>query len=243
MEKNPAIPYDANLRSGSTQTEKPILPAATVAIMRDTAAGLEVLLLQRNTSVKFMGGSWVFPGGRVDKDDCLKGAELGDEPTGRLAAMREAEEEAGIVLNASQLLSIAHWTAPAESPRRFATWFYLTTMPSSQEVRVDGKEIVAHRWLSPRQALDDRAAQSISFLPPTFVTLEWLSGFSVATQAMEHFAQKKPQVFGPKILMDGDDVCNIYAEDGAYSTNDLDAPGPRHRFCMSKKQWHYEANF
>ena len=241
--KDSSIPYDADLRSGSASAEKPLYPAATAVIIRDGASSLEVLLLKRNKSVKFIGGAWVFPGGSVDKQDCPAGAGMGDESTGRHAAVRETREEAGLAVRESDLLSIAHWTAPIESPRRFATWFYLTTMPPAQEVQVDGREIIAHRWLTPKTALDERDAQQMSFLPPTFVTLEWLDAFSETAQVMDHFSKKKPQIFGPKIIVDGDDVCNIYVEDSAYATDDLHAPGPRHRFMMGKKSWHYESNF
>ena len=51
--------------------DKPLLLAATVVIVRDGEDGLEVLMVLRNRSLKFGGGSWVFPGGRVDEADYL----------------------------------------------------------------------------------------------------------------------------------------------------------------------------
>ena len=49
--------------------DKPLLLAATVVMVRDGDDGLEVLMVLRNRSLKFGGGSWVFPGGRVDEAD------------------------------------------------------------------------------------------------------------------------------------------------------------------------------
>ena len=50
----------------------PLVAAATVLLLRDnTDAGLEVLMLRRNSKIAF-GGMWVFPGGRVDADDVVK---------------------------------------------------------------------------------------------------------------------------------------------------------------------------
>ena len=49
--------------------DKPLLLAATVVMVRDGEDGLEVLMVLRNRSLKFGGGSWVFPGGRVDEAD------------------------------------------------------------------------------------------------------------------------------------------------------------------------------
>jgi 8-oxo-dGTP pyrophosphatase MutT (NUDIX family) len=91
------------------------LPAATVTLVRDAPRGLEVLLLQRNHSLKFMPGAYVFPGGSLDAadsspelhamcagpDDGAASRALGVEQGGLaywIAAIREAFEEAGILL-------------------------------------------------------------------------------------------------------------------------------------------------
>ena len=44
------------------------IDAATVVVARDSADGVEVLMLRRNSKIYF-GGMWVFPGGRVDPED------------------------------------------------------------------------------------------------------------------------------------------------------------------------------
>lgn len=91
------------------------LPAATVTLVRDSAHGLEVLMLQRNFSLGFMPGVHVFPGGALDAaddspelhalcvglDDTAASRALGLERGGLaywIAAIREAFEEAGILL-------------------------------------------------------------------------------------------------------------------------------------------------
>ncbi|SVD93656.1 uncharacterized protein METZ01_LOCUS446510, partial [marine metagenome] len=47
-------------------------PAASVVLLRDGTAGPEILYLRRNPDLRFMGGYWVFPGGRVDAADYAK---------------------------------------------------------------------------------------------------------------------------------------------------------------------------
>jgi len=96
----------------------PALPAATVVLMRDSVAGLEVLLLRRNRRAGFVPGAYVFPGGRVDAADAApdalarldgltaeRAAERLDLPDGDppaiayyVAALREAFEETGILV-------------------------------------------------------------------------------------------------------------------------------------------------
>jgi 8-oxo-dGTP pyrophosphatase MutT (NUDIX family) len=93
----------------------PALPAATVTLVRDAPAGLEVLMLQRNHRSGFMPGVFLFPGGALDPDDasdtvCARCAGIDDAqssaalglPRGGLAywtaAIRESFEEAGVLL-------------------------------------------------------------------------------------------------------------------------------------------------
>ena len=45
-----------------------LIDAATVVIGRNSATGIEVLILKKNSAVSF-GGMWVFPGDRVDTVD------------------------------------------------------------------------------------------------------------------------------------------------------------------------------
>lgn len=46
-----------------------IRPAATVILARDSADGVEVLMVRRNSSATFMGGAHVSPGGTLDDTD------------------------------------------------------------------------------------------------------------------------------------------------------------------------------
>jgi 8-oxo-dGTP pyrophosphatase MutT (NUDIX family) len=47
----------------------PTRPAATVMLVRDTSAGIEVFLMRRHRAMEFVGGVIVFPGGGVDDRD------------------------------------------------------------------------------------------------------------------------------------------------------------------------------
>jgi 8-oxo-dGTP pyrophosphatase MutT (NUDIX family) len=50
-------------------TQATIPTAATVLLLRETDAGLQVLMTQRAAGLSFMAGLWVFPGGRMEDAD------------------------------------------------------------------------------------------------------------------------------------------------------------------------------
>ncbi|MEM8771099.1 MAG: NUDIX domain-containing protein [Pseudomonadota bacterium] len=83
-----------------------IIPAATILLLRETPQ-LEVLMIERHAETPFAGGAMVFPGGRIDPGDtdhawaehCDGWAQTpSEERAPRIAAIREAFEEAGILL-------------------------------------------------------------------------------------------------------------------------------------------------
>ncbi len=87
--------------------EVPARPATTVLLLRDGPAGIEVLMVERNINVAFVGGALVFPGGRVDAVDaapavlkhCRTVPGLSDgELAWCVAGIREAYEEAHVLL-------------------------------------------------------------------------------------------------------------------------------------------------
>ena len=214
------------------------LPSATVVVLRDAAAGLEVLLLDRVPSADGKPGPSVFPGGRVDPADREGGAE-GDAAL-RRAAVREAREEAGLELAAEGLLPISRWITPELSPRRFDTWFYLASVARETAVRVDGSEIARHRWLAPDAALAAHHEHRLRLAPPTFVTVSWLLGLESAAGARERLAPGPLVVFRPRVCPVEDGACMLYPGDAGYETSDPGASGARHRLWAVPSGWRYE---
>ncbi|MEJ0025866.1 MAG: hypothetical protein WDN01_07555 [Rhizomicrobium sp.] len=85
----------------------PPVPAATILLLRDGAAGLEVFMVKRHHQIDFVAGALVFPGGKLemgDSDPALAAhvdcAEDWTAPMRALGAgaIREAFEESGILL-------------------------------------------------------------------------------------------------------------------------------------------------
>ncbi len=104
-------------------------PASTLVLLRNAPGGLETLLLRRSSTVGFIPGAFVFPGGRVDREDAAPailawlraldprrletrlGLDRRQEPSSGaeaappafafvVAALREAFEETGVLLAA-----------------------------------------------------------------------------------------------------------------------------------------------
>ncbi len=100
------------------EVHTPPAPSASVMVLRDGPDGLEVLLVKRHRNSKVLGGVYVFPGGKLDAEDCRVSpqrldqtplallqalAEPGlDEATAcglHVAALRETFEECGLLLH------------------------------------------------------------------------------------------------------------------------------------------------
>lgn len=212
-------------------------PAASILLVRDGGSEAEVLYLRRNTRLAFHGGSWVFPGGRIDAEDRREGDRL--EDTARRAAVREAEEEAGLRVDPASLQYLCHWTTPETSPRRFATWFFLA--PVGQEmVQVDGGEIHEHRWLTPRRALAAQRDGEMVLPAPTYALSTRLAGQPSVASVLAAVATWEPEVLVPRIhAVEGGRVA-LYQQDRGYESGDLQAPPPRHRMWMLASGWRYE---
>ncbi len=201
----------------------PLIPAATVIIVRDGTDALEVLLLKRS-AVGAFPGMWVFPGGRVDATD------HGDNEfeQAQHAAAREAHEEVGLVVPADSLVTWAHWTPPPQQPKRFNTWFFVATW-TGQPVVIDEHEIVDHVWLEPATALQ----QGLPIAPPTFVTLHQLADFT-GVDELAGGPRRGVERFATKHAVDGDDTYLLWHGDSGYELGDHSLAGDRHRARMTK---------
>jgi 8-oxo-dGTP pyrophosphatase MutT (NUDIX family) len=212
-------------------------PAATVVVVRDGPDGPEVLMLRRNSKLAF-GGMWVFPGGRVDPGDADPGGEL---EAARRAAVRETEEEAGLHLDAAALVPLSHWIPPAQAPRRYATWFFLAPAPLADLVTIDGGEIHEHGWLRPADALAQHASGHIELAPPTWVTLQSLSGAASVADALAEAGARDPLRYATHMAVSDGGPVALWDGDAGYSDGDVSRPGARHRLWMRPGGWRYEA--
>ena len=105
-------------------------PAATLALLRDTSGGPQVLMLQRTQNAAFLGGAYVFAGGALEAADDdgrivarVRGLFVPTPPVAYwIAAIRECFEEAGVLLacdaqgqfiSAERAAALAHYRSRA----------------------------------------------------------------------------------------------------------------------------------
>jgi len=112
---------------------KPVaaVPAATVLLLRDGAAGLEIFMVLRSSEMNFAAGALVFPGGKLDPEDadpalqarCAGLEGLDELHRGlRVAVVRETFEECGVLLarphGSSELVDADHAAAVQKAWRK-----------------------------------------------------------------------------------------------------------------------------
>ncbi|MGG5752617.1 NUDIX hydrolase [Zafaria sp. Z1313] len=206
------------------------LDAATTVLLRDGAAGPEVLLLERLRHRGSFAGAWVFPGGHVDPEDDDGGAGPGasaEEALGRAvrrAGAREAWEETGLRPDPEELVPLSVWMPPASAPKQVRTWYFVGTAPEG-DVVVHDAEHHGYRWLTPARALEEHAAGRMQLVPPTFVTLTRLAGHPDAAAALEAARASGVERYSSRLLEAGGRRLVLWDGDEDYDRADHAASG------------------
>jgi 8-oxo-dGTP pyrophosphatase MutT (NUDIX family) len=174
--------------------------ASSVIVLRDTGAGPEVLLVQRNPEARFMGGAWVFPGGAVH----------GEAEDPAATGVRELEEEAGVTVDdPGALVPWSRWITPAQVKIRFDTWFYVARAPEGAEPKCDGEECVDVRWMRPQEALDAYAREELLLVFPTIRHLQELTMIDSVEAALEAARERRIQPVEPRVVLDHGGVARV----------------------------------
>lgn len=197
-----------------------IRPASTVCLLRPAEEAMEVLMVRRSSASAFVGGAYVFPGGAVDEDDhsdlarrTVTGVDDPEMLPWAAAALREAAEEAGVLimadpdaslrnlhgsdlyrgllaseltLDGSRLAYLSNWVTPAGEPRRFDTRFFLAEVAAGTQAQADEHEVTEATWIAPAQALERARQRDWFMIPPTVLTLRTLARFATPGEALTY---------------------------------------------------------
>ena len=213
-------------------------PSATTLLLRQCSSGFDVLLLKKNVKLNY-GGTWVFPGGRIDEGDFV-GCTNDALQAARRAAVRETYEEAGLVISEEKLVWFSHWTTPVIRPRRFSTWFFVAPYELG-DVQIDGGEIHDHVWISPLAALEAHKIGEIKLSPPVFVTLTQLNTFSSMSDVIAVTENERTTHFAPRVNKVPTGECHLYQGDSGYETSQPECDDRRHRLWVNQTgTWVYE---
>ena len=121
-----------------------IRPAATLALVRNGAEGVETLLLQRTRDAVFLPGFHVFPGGALQDRE--------QSPPHATAALRECFEEAGLLLVRGDEGNVRVHAVPENTDRHRID---IGTLSLGEYCRREGVEpatdalIYLNRWVTP----------------------------------------------------------------------------------------------
>jgi len=215
----------------------PLIPAATIMLLREEKDRLEVLMLRRNRHLKAFGGAWVFPGGRVDDEDA-PGAD--DIMRAKAAAIRETQEETGLDISDRSMETLSCWIPPVQEKRRFSTWFFIVAAPDSP-VKIDHGEIHDFRWVCPKETLGLVPSEDMMIMPPTYVSLHTLAQHKTIKSVMDETRARPSEIFETKFKKSEAGFITFWQGDVAYETQDLSLDGPRRRLVCGPGKWDYQA--
>ena len=164
----------------------PLIPAATVLLLREGEGGVEVFMVVRHHQIDFASGALVFPGGKLDASDAAddlaahcRGADglTAVQRSLRVGAIREAFEESGVLLarpageaefvSAARVRALQPWRARLEGHEASMLEF---ARAEKLDLALDALVPFAH-WITP------------SFMPKRFDT-----HFFVAAAPADHDA-------------------------------------------------------
>jgi len=180
---------------------------------------------------------WVFPGGKVDDTDW----ESADDAVAAAAnaAVREAAEEARLRIELDDMVVFAHWIPPAIAPKRYATWFFAAPV-DDDDVIIDDGEIVDMEWTTPAAAIDRHHRGEIEIVPPTWVTLDLLTGHETVASLLAFLDERPARYHATKVTRGGEHPVVMWHGDAGYDTGDPTIDGPRHRLTMKPDGYVYE---
>jgi len=90
----------------------------------------------------------------------------------------------GLLVACDRMKYFSRWITPEFLPIRYDAHFFVAAFPDDQIVKHDGKELVEHLWIDPREAIKACGKGSMRMVLPTIETLRAAGSFSSVQDAM-----------------------------------------------------------
>ncbi len=139
----------------------------------------------------------------------------------------------GATLRLDWLVPQARWITPEVEPRRFDARFFLARAPSTQRAEHDRRETTEAAWMTPAHALERERLGGITLPPPTLRTLECLSAFDRAEDALADAASRPPPLVRPVFRQEQETVMLCLPGDPGHPEDAPVLPGPT-RFVLAR---------
>lgn len=111
-------------------------------------------------------------------------------------------QKEGLKLATERLFYFAHWITPEVAPVRFDTRFFVAVAPPNQEALHDASETTAHRWITPREVLDEHRRDGLPVLFPTLSNIETLAQFSSVDEVIDSTRDREVPTIRPIVVIE-----------------------------------------
>lgn len=101
---------------------------------------------------------------------------------------------------------ISRWRTPKHLKKRFDTYFFLAVLFEDQNLMHDGGELVSSVWHTPQTILRLHDAGDLTLMPPTYWTLQDLSKFRTADEAVATMARDSVEIWEPVVTQSHDHI-------------------------------------
>jgi len=137
------------------------------------------------------------------------------------------------------MVLFAHWIPPSIAPKRYATWFFAAPV-EDDDVIIDDGEIIDMEWTTPAAALTRHHEGEIEIVPPTWVTLDTLTGHSNVASLLAFLDARPARHYATRVARGAEPPVVMWEGDAGYDGGDASTEGPRHRLTMAPDGYVYE---
>lgn len=135
----------------------------------------------------------------------------------------EMAETENLELATDLLAPFAHWTTPADLPRRFDTWFFLAPAPETPLGAHDGGETVDSVWIRPKDAIAEAESGQRFIVLATLFNLHLLGKTDTVAAALGRARASRVKNVQPTLVKSGDALLYRIAPDLGYDLTEAPA--------------------
>jgi recombination protein RecT len=107
----------------------------------------------------------------------------------------------GCRIDGGSIQYFAHWITPEPEPRRYDTRFFAARVRYGAHAVVDPREMTDAVWLTPAKALRRHEARSLPMVFPTIKTLQRLSSYHRADEALAALGRGRVPTIMPRLVL------------------------------------------